>query len=373
MRFVSSFLAIFIVGSQLGSFFLAGFLFHRTSGWLIGFFISLIITLVCRTHANLVLTLKNVQDLLLTFFETPGTFALEEVDILPFVPAKALEKVNYRKVFSMQYFRKLANLDASYQPIRAFVVKTFRPPFPTDLKAYANTEGTSMVFLRDRPENLSVFEMFKLYHELGHLTLMGTMLDVEKYAVVARRTFTIVAVIPTLYFFPWVWPILCVYLAQQVYRERITINRGVEVFADSFAFEAIQERGQLPQLFGFLEEYYEEEISSLSSSASKSDKKSLHMFYWRRMLLNQGKRRLAKNKLQAPGITFIGPDDVVMSLLFAYLAQYAVLPGFWYFAVFGGLAILVLLFDFRGWSYLPYFHGRLDTVLASPAGEERSE
>jgi hypothetical protein len=147
----------------------------------------------------------------------------------------------------------------------------------------------------------------------------------------------------------------------------------VEVFADSFGFEAIHERGQLSQLFDFLEEYYEEEISSLSSSASKSDKKSLGLFHWRRFLLNQGKSRQAKDKPPAPGITFIGPDDVVMSLLLAYMARYAVLPGLWYFAGLIGLPILILLFDFRGWRYLPYFQERLDTVLASPTGQDRSE
>jgi hypothetical protein len=161
---------------------------------------------------------------------------------------------------------------------------------------------------------------------------------------VVRRTTTLVVVAAMLHNHLWSWVVLALFFVQQLNREKITIRRGGEMSADSFAYEAIGDRETLKLLFAQLEELQEEDWADLLH-VKKADRKLQHLVFWRLFLLNQGKRRLANGKSPKPGITFGGPDDAVMSLLFVWLAWRAPDPGMVPLLLLSGFLFLPLFYD----------------------------
>src|ERR1700694_6245353 len=208
MTFVFKLFATCVAVFQLSCFFLVGFLFHRTWQWMAGFCIAVLITYACWFYGRAEATLKTVKSVLANFFDTPSNWTLEEVDIAPLIPENVRQRLFFKR--PLQSIMK----DRVIKPIRAFVVRYSKPPFPAQLKAYSDADGTGMIFLRDKPEDFTVLDMFKLYHELGHLSQMGTILEQEVYASFYRRCFTMAAIIPTLYFEWWIVPLSLIYVLQ---------------------------------------------------------------------------------------------------------------------------------------------------------------
>ena len=206
MTFVFKLFVLFVGVFQLSCFFLVGFLFHRTWQWMAGFCMAVLITYACWWYGRAEATLKTVTGVMANFFDTPGNWTLEEVDIAPLIPENVRQRLFFKR--PLQSILK----DRVIKPIRAFVVRYSKPPFPAQLKAYSNADGTGMIFLRANPEDFTVLEMFKLYHELGHLSEMGTRLEQEVCASFYRRCYTMAAIIPTLYFMWWMVPLSLIYV-----------------------------------------------------------------------------------------------------------------------------------------------------------------
>ena len=187
------------------------------------------------------------------------------------------------------------------------------------------------------------------------------------------------AIIPTLVFEWWIVPLSLIYVLQQAYRD-MTIRVRAELYADSFAIEAIGQTASLPQLLADLQEYYAEESKSMLATTSQQlatpeklgfrfQFEYLLMSRLRQSLLSQAKRRLAKNKPFGPvGMSIIGPGDILMSLLFMYLAaRHAVLPGWWFFLVLGAIFLILVWLGNNILRYTPMFQNRLDAIVSSPS------
>ena len=372
MRFVfkafGSYLAVF----QLSFFFLVGFLFHRTWQWGAGFCLAFLVSLACELYGRAEATLKTVKGVMENFFDTPSNWTLDEVDITPLIPENVRQRLFFRR--PLESILK----DRVIKPIRAFVVRYSKPPFPAQLKAYGNADGTGMIFLRDKPEDFAVLERFKLYHELGHLSAIGTRLEQQVCASAYRRCYTMAAIIPTLYFEWWIVPLSLIYVLQQAYKD-ITMRVRAELYADSFAIEAIEQTGSLPQLLADLQEYYADESNSILTTPKQLATREklgfqvqfeyLLLSRMRQSQFNQAKQRLAKNKPLGPvGLSIIGPGDILMGLLFMYLAaRYAVFPGSWFFLILGAIFVALIWLANDILRYTPVFQNRLDGIISSPS------
>jgi hypothetical protein len=162
------------------------------------------------------------------------------------------------------------------------------------------------------------------------------------------------------------------YLAQQLFREKLIVNRGMELQADLFAFTAFAELGLLPQLLTDLSQYYVEEIESLKAAMHSPDdarhlfesNRLLHLFQWKQMLLQQTRRRFSRGKAIEFGRIVFDPLDVVMSLIFGYLlAKNAQLPGHWYFLWLSAILMVPIIYGSRWWRFLSDYQERVEQTV----------
>ncbi len=348
--------------SQLTAFFLSGTLLQGGYQWAIGLTLSILLWAVCGVLGAMTGSIKNLKDMHRVYFDKSAEFEFDEFNVIKLVPEALRDSLLYRKSFWNPALRKLLDLPAVFQPIRAFVVRRSKPPYPAQLKAFVNPGGTSALFLRDRPEGLSLIGRFKLYHELGHLTRFGAVLAGEKFAVVNRRTFTLVIVALSYPRSLWTWALMLVFFLHQLYREKIIVSRGCEMDADAFAFDAIGDAESQKRVLEQLETLTEED--SLNSS-SQENRIFNNITDWRLILLNQKKNRLAKGRSLPPGITYTGLDDWLLSLLFALLGCYSPLPGAIPLVILLSLIILYLFFVIKASGVLPAFEEDIEGILRS--------
>jgi|GEM_PF-4404672 len=350
---------IIVANGPLNFFFLAGWAIHGGKAWVAGLCLSFISGYITMWNGGVNATFTNVSRAL-TMYAGQSQFTFEEVEISHLIPDELRDQMPKDIYFRRSYFRFLSGLKGLFKPVRAFIVKCQKPPFPAQLKAFVNTEGTSVLFLRDDPADLTLLGRFKFYHELGHLSHIGRLWAREQFAIPWRCCITGLTVYFTARNSIWRPVILWLYLAQQWYRYTTTSRVGAEMLADRYAFIAVAKQGLLPTLFTQLEQLYEEDLHAAEVDRALKWRDRL-LIIWRLQYIRRHRAKdFSRETLSNTPLSFTGIDDFVLYVLLVYLAINAESPGLATFCVFAVALVVILSMNIFLFRHILYLERRIE-------------
>lgn len=319
-----------VMENQLSMFFLACFLLHRTWNWAALLALSILFHWVTLSFGLAASSMENYGYAVREFLDRPGNYRLQPLNITPFIEPNIADHLPIMKGRASQVFREKGTNKVAYQPIRAFFVKTVKPPFPSQLKAFCHSMNSSLLFLRDDPITLGPLGKFKLYHELGHLTTEGIFLWAEHYAAPPRLIPMALSLFACVGL-SW-WSLALLPYALYLNLKRLFIRDViVEVQADTFAFGAIRNRETLKQVLADLDDLWAEDVQRVPRSTPPFKNVVLKA---RLRQLRYYRLSLANNKLPNRLPRAWSMWDLLFLGLFTYVATTAHGPGTWFSIVF---------------------------------------
>lgn len=205
------------------------------------------------------------------------------------------------------------------KPFRVFKVIPPRGLHVLSAKAYSNLIGTSIVFVKDDPENLSGPQRFLLLHELAHVSLSGTMLiEMQVLRPVAAclglLSLALAGLPPT--------TLLALCTANLVWHGTALFNSSgmIEAHANSLALQEVPQLERLPTAI-WLEASFRDQLTVLRGEPRKDRLRIRKIQIQRNSLLADAKNGFSG--LRGPGALFFGRPGLFFSAIMAV----------WYFAV----------------------------------------
>lgn len=139
------------------------------------------ITSLLRTVCGTVAQFRDLRGAVDDFHARFDRFELERIDVSALVSAQAREFLRWPRP-QVQYVKGDDVTDLSSASYNVFLVRMREGPLVAQLKAFVTDIGDCSVFLRDRPTVEKPHSLFKLYHELGHLTSWASQRWSEQFS-----------------------------------------------------------------------------------------------------------------------------------------------------------------------------------------------
>jgi Zn-dependent protease with chaperone function len=154
-----------------------------------------------------------------------------------------LQLTEYPRLLRNKWVRKSVGLQAPWRPFRVFGIEHRCSPFPDSLRAFVSSAGTSVILIDTFvPEEMTPIQRFLIFHEIGHITVAGSveMADLYSWIVLALVTVTTIFItVPG-----WITLLLlAIYFTARAVTVVFLIRR-IESRADQFGLLALRDRNE---------------------------------------------------------------------------------------------------------------------------------
>ncbi|GJM15540.1 MAG: hypothetical protein DHS20C13_08670 [Thermodesulfobacteriota bacterium] len=304
--------------------------------------VSSLISILYGISINIT-SIRNADSFIESLNQNPH-YKYLQINANELLTQEELEILSKRKYFGRRWIfdtikggfnKEGRNYNFLDEPVLIFKMVCNRPPFPSNIKAFVSTVGTSIICLREVHTD-NPLTKFLNYHELGHVMPTGSQMSNYRY----YRYFNILlVVIGTAIFieFSWYWIFLLFYLLERIFMVRRSVIAKIESSADIYAIYKLKLPDQLKSVIDSLTSVWEKdaETNLVKAIRLKTMNMALKLYETKGRKINQKDILLNLDLF-----------SVVYTLPFIYLGLNLNPPVLWQYITLSILLLLGILATF---------------------------